>query len=197
MSVFAMAKLAAARQQQDWVGRERLKKTRYGDGASASHPGATEDRRSLPGQTAEVHQSAEAVKQSALEKLASFVPTEVITAWAAAVGLIVPTAHWQRWLIFVAAFVAMIILLRLNLAIARKQLVDSVRRDADDSTRKLLKLCVISGVAFTVWAFAAPGSPAMVWGEAATRVFAVLALVVTPLLHRLAQLWGLAPLEST
>jgi hypothetical protein len=131
---------------------------------------------------------------TALEKLLAFVPTEVVTAWAAAVGLIIPATDLGRWLIFIAAVIAIILLHVLNGLHLRRETPAGSKPQAG-STTALLRLILLSIVAFTVWAFAAPGSPAVMWSESATRYFAVAALFVTPILYSAAQLWGLAPLD--
>jgi hypothetical protein len=141
-------------------------------------------------------ETAEKDKLTALEKLHAFVPTEVITAWAAAVGLVVPETDLGRWLIFIAAVIVLILLHVLNALFLRGQALASPKPQASSSTISLLGLILLSTVAFTVWAFAAPGSPAVMWGDSATRYFAVAALFVTPVLYRAAQLWGLAPLDQ-
>jgi hypothetical protein len=188
MSVFMMTRLLQERQLQDQDAGRLLERTRL----DAAEPGTAAQGIEDSGPS----RSAEAAKRTTLEKLASFVPTEVITAWAAAVGLLVPTAHWQRWLIFAAAVAVMIVLIVLNSALLRKQVQDHSRPvAAAAATSGMLRLIAISTIAFTIWAFAAPGSPAIMWGEDTTRLFAVVALFVTPVLYKAAQLWGLAPLE--
>ena len=182
MSISTMTRFCELRQTQDQNAADVLLEGTRRRSASESSP-------------TRPPQSTEAAKATALERLAGFVPTEVITAWAAAMGLLVPTAHWQRWVIFGGALVVMIALIFLNSAQLKRTQGVAKPVTAPVVKTRIHRLIIISTVAFTIWAFAAPGSPATVWGDGATRLFAVIALFVTPVLYKAAQLWGVAPLE--
>lgn len=184
MSVSAMTRLLQIRLAEDERAGRVLDRT-------MAEPLSTEAARKSTEQAAA---AAERAKLTALDKLSAFVPTEVITAWAAAVGLIVPTTHLHRWLIFIAAVILLVVMIVLNTLILRKQAPPDSKLPANSTTAMLL-LILLSTAAFTVWAFAVPGSPAVMWGDDATRIFAVVSIFVTPVLYRAARLWGLAPLE--
>ena len=177
MSVSTMTRLFQTRQAQDQMAVRTLEKTR---GAEPGSEAGTE--------------GADKAKATALDKLAAFVPTDVVTAWAAAVGLLIPTSDLQRWLIFAAAVLLLVVLIVLNSALLSKQAGTDSKPPAG-ARQRMVRLIFLSAVAFTIWAFAAPGSPAVMWGDNATRLFAVVALFVTPILYKAAQLWGLAPVE--
>src|SRR5215472_11901902 len=94
MSISAMTRLLQTRQVDDEEAVHRQLERSMG-------PGAEPDKRT---------ETAEKDKLTALEKLHAFVPTEVVTAWAAAVGLLVPTTDLERWLIFIAAVIVLIVM---------------------------------------------------------------------------------------
>jgi hypothetical protein len=128
---------------------------------------------------------------TALERLTAFIPTEVVAGWGAAMGMLAPRTALESWAVFAGAVVFLVVLVLLETGIRAKQ-----SSSPADSRRRGLLLAV-AVVAFTVWAFASPGSPAAAqWGDAATRYFGVLAIAMSAILFRLAQLLGLAPVES-
>ena len=56
-------------------------------------------------------------RDSVLGRVASFIPTEIVTAWAAALGVIGPSAKWQRWLIFGVAIAVLLLVGVLDFAL--------------------------------------------------------------------------------
>jgi len=184
MSISTMARLIQERQAQD----------------SAAHLAMERDLREKMGGVDE--NALQKSTMTALERLTGFVPTEVITGWGAAVGLLLPTRSWQRWAIFGAAVAVMVVLLLLELVLRDRAARDLHRAQGRPSpvpqtTRsQTIVALVIATVAFAVWAFAVPGSPAVSWGEGVTRVFAVVAIPVSAILYKVAQLAGVAPIES-
>jgi hypothetical protein len=104
--------------------------------------------------------------------------------------MLAPQEAYGSWAIFGGALAFLVILVLLETGIRDKQSqVVTARR------RKAL-LVVVAVVAFSIWAFASPGSPAAAqWGAAATRYFGVVAIAVSAILFRVGQLLGLAPLE--
>jgi polyferredoxin len=127
---------------------------------------------------------------TALERLTAFVPTEVVAGWAAAVGMLTPQDAVSSWAIFGGALAFLVILVLLETGIRDKE-----SQVKTDPRRKAL-LVLVALVAFSIWAFASPGSPAAAaWGTSATRYFGVVAIAVSAILFRVGQLLGLAPLE--
>jgi len=127
---------------------------------------------------------------TALERLTAFIPTEVVAGWAAAVGMLAPQGALGSWAIFGGALTFLVVLVLLETGIR-----DRASQIPTDPRRKAL-LVLVALVAFTIWAFASPGSPAAAqWGAAATRYFGVVAIAVSAILFRVGQLLGLAPLE--
>lgn len=182
MSISAMARLVAERRQQ-----EAMAQTLVLERGSE--------------RTAADAEAGKKASLTALEKLTAFIPAEIVAGWAAAMGLLLPREPWQRWLIFVASVAVLVILVLLELAARDKQALEKHRAGGTDQSVPLTPgrtkgLVVLSAViAFTVWAFAVPGSPAVVWGESASRIFAVLAIPVSAILYKAGKLWGLVPID--
>jgi hypothetical protein len=127
---------------------------------------------------------------TALERLTAFIPTEVVAGWAAAVGMLTPQDPRGYWAIFAGALAFLVVLVLLETGIRDKESA------VPTAPRRKALLVLVALVAFTVWAFASPGSPAAAqWGTAATRYFGVVAIAVSAILFRIGQLLGLAPLE--
>lgn len=143
-------------------------------------------------------QQIERSTTTALEKLAAFVPTEVIIAYVAAVGLLVPTESWHRWSIFAGAVFVLVVIILLDFELRAKRARGNAGENDSPlpniSRRRITYSVLIATVAFTVWAFAVPsGSPALDWGDGATRLFAIIAIAVSAILYRVAELIDLAP----
>jgi hypothetical protein len=183
MSISTMTRLVHARQVQEETTRAKTSFDEIGQPIGARHI-----------KQEEIEQET----TTALDKLTGFVPTEVITGYAAAVGLLIPTESLHRWLIFLAAVLVLIVLILLDFALREKRVRESTATGEQvsqlTSRRRIIFSVVIASLAFTVWAFAVPtGSPALDWGEGATRVFAVVAIAVSAVLYRVAQLVDIAP----
>ena len=113
---------------------------------------------------------------TALERLTGFVPTDVVAVWGAAVGLLAP----ERAILYLAALVFLTVLLLIEMSVQDKGA--GIKTDG----RPKLLMIMIAVLAFTVWAFATPGSPvAAQWGAHTMRYFGVLAIAVSAVLFRL------------
>jgi hypothetical protein len=128
---------------------------------------------------------------TALQRLTAFIPSEIVTGWGAAMGLIAPKTLIATWAIFGGAGVCLVILTLLETA-----LQDETAATRTSRAKKVL-MVLFATVSFTVWAFSLPGSPAAAqWGDGATRYFGISAIVLAAVLIKVTQLGGLAPLEG-
>jgi uncharacterized membrane protein YecN with MAPEG domain len=175
MSVVTMVRLVQERQsQEDSAQQVTLRK------AKSVTPTEEEQKGS----------EAKHAVTTALERLTGFIPTEVVAGWGAAVGLIGPTTALAGWVIFAVAVVFLVALLLLETALREKK--SKIRTPG----QRTLLMVIVAAVAFIIWAFATPGSPAATqWGTEITRYFGVAAIAVSALLPKLTQFLGLAPVE--
>jgi uncharacterized membrane protein len=178
MALTTMVRLAQERQMQ----------IRAADAARTNTRGSGESV--APADKEEEEGQAKHTLTTALERLTGFIPTEVVAGWGAAVGLIAPTTALAAWMIFAVGVVFLVVVLLIETALR-----DRKSKMTTDRRRKLL-MVLVAVVAFVVWVFATPGSPAAAqWGKQVTPYFGVAAIAVSAVLFKLSPLLGLAPLD--
>jgi cation transport ATPase len=177
MGVVTMVRLVQERQRQEEEATERQVNLR-GDKSEAVT--TTEPQQ----------EQAKHAVTTALEQLTGFIPAEVIVLWGAAVGFIAPEKAFASWMILAAALVFLVVLLFLEVALRDRK--STIKTDG----RRRNLMIVLASVAFIVWAFATPGSPAAIqWGMRVTPYFGVIAIAVSGILPKISQLLDLVPVK--
>lgn len=129
-------------------------------------------------------------KDSVLARLTAFIPTEIVTAWGAALGVISPKTDKARWVIFAVAVAVLLGLLFIDFALKDKRERTKDQNAKPASFDRKVKTFVIMGAAFSAWALASPGTPLTTdqgrWAFGA-------ALVVSLFAYPLAELWDIVP----
>lgn len=137
-------------------------------------------------------------KDTLLGKLTTFVPTEVITSWAAALGFIAPKKIATRWLIFGIAELVLLLLLLLSFGIRdnaakKKAEKDTTADPGKTPKRKQWLTFMVSGGSFAVWALASAGTPL---NQGATRSMLGVALLFTILTPKVVEFFELSLPDS-
>jgi magnesium-transporting ATPase (P-type) len=103
---------------------------------------------------------------------------------------------FAAWMIFAAAAAFLVCLLWMETAIRDRNAKQANKSSESIGGRRIFLMILVAVVAFVVWAFAMPGSPAeKQWGTDVTRYFGVAAIAVSALLVKLTQFLGLAPVH--
>lgn len=145
---------------------------------------------------------------SALESVATYVPSEVLALYLTLVAMVAPSTDSGKWALFVGLTALLVVYVGLSAAIAKKRhdaMLDEQRRVSSVSGVKLEAGFAISGyvwagvisvLAFTTYAMAIPGTPFDSILDQSEKVGAVAALVFAVLAPLLAELVGLPDLEQ-
>ena len=125
--------------------------------------------------------------QSAMEKVATFIPSEVIGLYVAGFGILSPEAESSKWWIFGICFALIPIIMLLNYAIQKKRSVQ---------TPKLwisLVLFVFAAVAFVAWAAALPDTPFLTFSPQATEYGGYTVMILAVVMYKAAEVLGVVP----
>lgn len=128
--------------------------------------------------------------QTAIDKVATYIPTEAVGVYVAVVGILSPIGIVLGWVLLAigVAFVLALVFLNESLQ-ARKRPANN----GSTSPPRLLKVCLLGVVAFVAWAAALPVSPFQEFGAEASKYGGVAVIVLAGLLPRLAEYWGIQP----
>lgn len=128
--------------------------------------------------------------EGALDKIATYIPSEVIGTYVAITGIFDADSDAGKWVIFVLALL-LIPLLTLfgNAEAAKKGLTPP-------TGRATLLTILIAGVAFCAWAAALPANPLLAFTEQATRIGGAAVIVLAIVLPKAAALLDIAPRTS-
>lgn len=122
--------------------------------------------------------------QSALEAIVRLIPTEVLGVYMGLVGL-----FGQSWTIFFVGGALIPVLLTITHFERKAKLPDG---EPAPSTGKLTLMVFFAWLAYVPWAGTLPGTPFTQFHPDATKIAAGIALVLSPLLPRLAKLLKLS-----
>lgn len=142
--------------------------------------------------------SASTDVDSALERITSWIPTEVVGIYVSLVGLVVPSSDRSRWALFVlgALLVPVFVLLNGKIVNDRGAAAWSKAGTAGDPpkiTGKQLLACTgLALVAFIAWSMALPSTPFLELFDNATRVGAGAVIVLALILPKVAEAFGVA-----
>jgi hypothetical protein len=141
--------------------------------------------------------STETDVETALEKITQWIPSEVVAAYVALLGIFAPDDSTLRWVLFAVGVVLVIVFVGLNAALVNKrgrEKWESEKRPGPApklATKRLLTLMGVGIVAFVVWAFALPDSPFLSVTEQATRIGGALVVIVSLVMPLVAELLDL------
>lgn len=123
----------------------------------------------------------------AMEKIAAFVPTEVIGLYVTGVGIFAPVTDVGKWSIFFVC--ALLIPVVLGIGYWENQ-----KKGLPPPGGRIFGLLLaMAFVAFCAWASALPNTPFLEFGERATLVGGFVVLILSLLMPRIAVLLGAAP----
>jgi len=125
--------------------------------------------------------------QSALDKIAAYIPSEVIGTYVAISGILLPTSANPKWIIFGIALLLIPLLTLVGNAIAKKRGLTA------PSGRATVWIIVLACVAFCAWALALPDNPLVDYYDDASRIGGVAVIVLAVLLPQVAELLGISP----
>jgi hypothetical protein len=120
--------------------------------------------------------------QNALDTIIELIPAEVIGIYMALVGL-----FGQSWVIFWIGAAS----IPLFLSIAHFEKRKALNSGLPPSFPKLILVACFAFVAYVPWAATLPDTPFLQFNEHATKIGAGAALILSPILPRLARLLGL------
>lgn len=136
--------------------------------------------------------SPEYTKDTALNRVAAFIPSEAVAVYLALWAFIDPRAAVAKWTVFGVGLV-LVIAFYLLAYLQRRRAVTSGGGDSPArSLRVTLLLLLFAMVAFTAWAAAMPGNPFTQFGDGAMKVGGGAIIVLGVLLPRVADVLGLS-----
>lgn len=152
--------------------------------------------------------SNEPNKDTAMDKVTKFIPSEVIAIYVAALGILAPVENTGKWWIYFACLALTPILIAINY----QQEINKKTRDKAENTASTANtprssrgfwrsripylLALFALIAFTAWVCALPETPFLVFTPLAVKIGAVAILVLAVVMGPLAEIWGLLPKRS-
>jgi hypothetical protein len=134
--------------------------------------------------------SAKRSVDSAMERIAAFIPSEVIGIYVAGFGIFSPESSGSKWLMFG------ICALLVPLFIALNYLQQKMHSGDAPSPRIALILLFFGLVAFVAWAAALPGTPFLSLSPIATAVGGWAVLILAGIMYKVADILGIVPKRS-
>jgi hypothetical protein len=127
---------------------------------------------------------------SAMEKISSFIPSEVIGVYVAGFGIFSPESSAGKWWIFGICALLVPVFIALNYI--------QQRSHSDDfpSVRIAFILLFFGLVAFIAWAAAMPGTPFLSLTPIATAIGGWAVLILAGIMHKVADILGVVPKKS-
>jgi hypothetical protein len=123
----------------------------------------------------------------AMEKIAAFVPTEVIALYVTGLGIFAPTSAEGKWSIFFICALLIPAVMGIGYWENQKKGLPA------PGGRIFGLLLAMAVVAFCAWASAMPNTPFLEFGDRATLVGGFVVLILSLLMPRIAVLLGAAP----
>jgi len=125
---------------------------------------------------------------SAMEKIAAFIPSEVIGVYVVALGMLSPQRDAGKWLIFGICIVLVPIFICLDYVLTKK------RNPNTKLTRRVgIILAILGVVAFVAWAAAMPGTPFLSLHPNATAAGGVSVMILAAFMYKIAEVFDLVP----
>jgi hypothetical protein len=125
------------------------------------------------------------VTDSAMQKVLTFVPAEIIGLYIAGVGVFAPKTEPGRWQLFGVCVALIFLLMVLDYFISRKG------NKPVPNWWRFLVLLALAVVGFTTWAAALPDTPFLVVDARATLAAGFIAPILAIAMPRIAQLLDL------
>jgi hypothetical protein len=125
--------------------------------------------------------------QGALDKIAAYIPSEVIGTYVAVSGILASDSTSTKWIIFILALLLIPALALLGNALAKKKGLPA------SSNRATLFVILLAAFAFCAWAAALPDNPLVSYSKDATRYGGVAVIILAVLLPRAAELLDIGP----
>jgi hypothetical protein len=132
---------------------------------------------------------AEVKNDSYADRLAAFIPSEVVAIYIAMIGLFPSESSTVRWSLFAVGLVLVPLFSWLNFT-ARRRRIDP---PLPARPRVFIPLVLLAAVAYVGWAAALPSTPFLDFTDEATRIGAAAVLILSFVLPRVADLLGLTP----
>jgi hypothetical protein len=142
--------------------------------------------------------STESAVASGIEKVTTWIPSEVVTIYVALLGIFDPGKDSTRWILFAIGAFCVPVFVALNTALVNKHGKEEwEKKDKHAGSppklalKRIVLLVVFGIVAFVVWALALPSTPFLSLGQDATRVGGGLVVVVSLVMPMVAELLDL------
>lgn len=135
------------------------------------------------GPVASTETEAKKTLTSAMETIARFIPTDVVTIYVAGIGLFAPKTPTGKWTIFAIAAGLIPVFLLIS-AFEQRESGQSV------AIRRVLLLFLFATVAYAAWTSALPATPFEQFSEDATRIGGFAVIVASLIIPRVAKLTG-------
>lgn len=125
--------------------------------------------------------------ESALESVAAYIPSEVVSAYIAALGIFSPKENILKWVIYLICVILILILIYISARIAQKKGLPK-QKNSYHVIQFLIGL-----VAFTTWVSAMPETPFLELTSYANQIGALLAVIFSLLMPRIAEMLDIKP----
>jgi amino acid transporter len=132
-------------------------------------------------------ESGKRAVQSAMERVAAFIPSEVIGIYVAGFGILSPQTDAEKWVVFGISLALIPVLMGLNYVQQKKH------TGADVDVRIMSILLIFAITAFIAWAAAMPGTPFLSVTPRATAVGGWAVVILAIVMHRVAELLDVIP----
>jgi hypothetical protein len=134
---------------------------------------------------------------SALEKITTWIPTEVIAIYVGLLGIFTPTSSGGKWVIFAIAAALVPAFVILNAALISKRGKEKWKAEGKQgdppkfSWAKASKLVALAAIAYVAWTFALPDSPWLDLTSKAPQIGGAAVLILSLFMSKVAEILDL------
>jgi hypothetical protein len=130
---------------------------------------------------------------TAMEKIAAFIPSEVIAIYVAGFGILSPQSNSGKWSMFGVSLVLIPVFVLLNYLQQRKHAGTDQGARLKSLRRTSVIVTLFAIVAFVAWAAALPGTPFLSVTPRATAYGGFCVVILALIMYRLADLLDVVP----
>ena len=124
---------------------------------------------------------------SYMQKIAAFIPSEIIGIYVAGLGIFSPDTDYAKWLLFGICIVLIPIIMWLDFLVQKK-------KEADKLSGKIkFVLLIFALVAYVAWTAAMPGTPFLSFNENATLFGGFAVIILAVVMYRAAEVLDIVP----
>jgi hypothetical protein len=128
-----------------------------------------------------------AQQMTQLEKVAAFIPSDVVTIYVAGLGILTPSGAIARWVWFAIGLVLVPVFVAIGIALEKK------KSGIWPGWTAGFLLVIFGLLSFTAWAASLPNTPFLLIAPNATQIAAVAVVFLAAFMFQVAQYFDIVP----